>query len=91
MLGRKVDYGNANECERVKIESRGKLSNDEKVKFVGSKKSVRLREKTCGPRHIWKLSISILFLNSGVPNRPSVHPKGPFVLGNGVWEMEMGS
>ena len=36
--------------ERVKMESRGKLGNDGKVKFVGPRKSVRLREKTCGPR-----------------------------------------
>ena len=33
------------------MESRG---NDEKVKFVGPTKSVRWREKTCGPRDICK-------------------------------------
>ena len=32
----------------IKMESRGKLGNDEKVKFVGPKKSVRWREKICG-------------------------------------------
>ena len=37
------------ESERVKMESRGKLSNDGEVKFVGPRKSVRWREKTCGP------------------------------------------
>ena len=37
------------------MESRGKLDNDEKVKFVGPRKSVRLREKACGTRDIWKL------------------------------------
>ena len=32
----------------VKMESRGKLGNDETVKFVGPRKNVRWREKTCG-------------------------------------------
>ena len=32
------------------MESRGKLGNDEKVKFVGPRKNVRWREKICGPR-----------------------------------------
>ena len=36
------------EDKGVKMESRGKLGNDEKVKFMGLMKSVRLREKTCG-------------------------------------------
>ena len=31
------------------MESGGKLDNDEKVKFVRPRKSVRWREKTCGP------------------------------------------
>ena len=44
--------GNVIEDEGVKIESRGKLGDDEKVKFVGPRKSVRWREKTCGPRDI---------------------------------------
>ena len=39
----------------VKMESRGKLGNDEKVKFVGTVKSVRWREKTCGSQDICKL------------------------------------
>ena len=37
------------ESERVKMESKGKLGNDGKVKFVEPRKSVRWREKTCGP------------------------------------------
>ena len=37
------------DSERGKMESREKLSNDDKIKFVGPKKSVRWREKTCGP------------------------------------------
>ena len=41
--------------ERVKMKSRDKLSNDEKIKFVGSKKNVRWREKTCGYPDICKL------------------------------------
>ena len=36
--------------ERGQMESIGKLGNDKKVKFVGPRKSVRWREKTCGPR-----------------------------------------
>ena len=47
--------GNRNECKGVKMKSRSKLGNDRKVKFVGPKKSVRLREKACGPLDIWKL------------------------------------
>ena len=41
--------------ERVKMESGGKLGNDRKVKFVEPRKSVRWREKICGPRDIGKL------------------------------------
>ena len=40
----------------VKIESRGKLGNDEKVKFVGTMKTVRWGEKTCGSQDICKCS-----------------------------------
>ena len=41
---------------RVKMESRGKLDNDdEKVKFVEAKKNVRWREKTCGLCDTYKL------------------------------------
>ena len=40
------------ESERVKMESRGKLGNDEKVKFVGPSKNVRWREKACVSRDI---------------------------------------
>ena len=36
------------ESKRVKMESRGKLGNDEKVKFVGPSKNVRWIEKACG-------------------------------------------
>ena len=43
------------ESERVKIESRVKLGDDEKVKFVEPRKNVRWREKTCGSRDICKL------------------------------------
>ena len=43
------------ESERVKMEIRVKLGNDEKVKFVGPRKNVRWREKTCGSRDICKL------------------------------------
>ena len=49
--GLKVYNGNGNgiEYKRINMESRGKLGNDEKVKFVGPRKSVRWREKVCGP------------------------------------------
>ena len=43
------------ESERVKMKSRGKLSNDGKVKFVEPRKSVRWREEVCGPQDICKL------------------------------------
>ena len=43
------------ESEMVKMESRGKLGNDEKVKFVGPSKNVRWREKACVSRDICKL------------------------------------
>ena len=33
--------GNENGCKGIKMKSRGKLDNDEKIKFVGPKKSVR--------------------------------------------------
>ena len=39
------------ESVRVKMESRGKLGNNEKVKFVGTRKSARWKEKTCEPRN----------------------------------------
>ena len=42
------------EDKGVKMESRGKLGNDEKVNFVGPRK-MSLKEKTCGPRNICKL------------------------------------
>ena len=58
LYGEKVGDGNGNGC-RVQMESRGKLGNDEKVKFVGPKKRVRWREKTCGPREVCKLQFSI--------------------------------
>ena len=35
------ENGNGNESKGVKMESRGKLGNNEKVKFVGHRKSVR--------------------------------------------------
>ena len=40
LVGQKVDDGNRNEneCNGAKMKSRGKLGNDEKVKFVGSGK-----------------------------------------------------
>ena len=41
LVGRKVDDGNGNECKGVKIKSRGKLGNDEKLKFVALRKNVR--------------------------------------------------
>ena len=37
--------GNGIECKGVNMESRGKLDNDEKVKFVSPMKSVRWKEK----------------------------------------------
>ena len=40
------------ECEGVKMESNGKLGIDEDEKFVGLRKSVRWREKVCGPHDI---------------------------------------
>ena len=46
------------------MKNMGKLGNDKKVKFVGPKKSVRWREKACGPRLIWKFAFSIPLLNS---------------------------
>ena len=57
MVGRKLCNGNGNEIEYkgVKMESRGKLGNDDNLKFVGPRKSVRWREKTCGPRDKYKL------------------------------------
>ena len=59
----KVYNGNGNEngieCKGVKMESRGKLGNDEKVKFVGPSKNVRWREKACGSRDICKLHKNI--------------------------------
>ena len=51
------------ESERVNMESRGKLSNDEKVNFVGPRKNVRWREKVCGSRDICKLHKNHYFLN----------------------------
>ena len=36
----------------VKMENSGNLGNDERVKFVGPRKNVRLREKACGPWNI---------------------------------------
>ena len=48
----------------VKMESRGKLGNDKMLKFVGPRKSVRWREKVCGPRDILKLPFSIPYFNS---------------------------
>ena len=36
----------------VKMKNRGKLGKDEKLKYVGPKKSVILREKASGPRYI---------------------------------------
>ena len=50
------------ESEMVKMESGGKLGNDEKIKFVGPRKSVRWREKTCGSRDICKLHKNLNFL-----------------------------
>ena len=57
LVGRNWDdeNENGNECKGVKMESRGKLDNNRKVKFVGPKKSVKLKEKTCLPPYIWKL------------------------------------
>ena len=50
------------ENERVKMESRGKLGNDEKVKFVSLRKSVKWREKTCGPKIYGNDHITLNFL-----------------------------
>ena len=41
LVGRKVGDGNVNEYKGVKMESRDKLANDGKLKFVGPKKNVR--------------------------------------------------
>ena len=47
------------------MKSRGKLDNKRKVQFVGLKKSVRLREKTCGTEtygnYIFQFQNSILY------------------------------
>ena len=59
LVGQKVYNGNEIECKKVKMESRSKLGNDRKVKFVRLMKSVRLREKTCRTQDIWKLYLSI--------------------------------
>ena len=61
LLGRKIDDGNGEYewCKGVKMESRGKLSNDGIIKYVGPTKNVRWREKACGSRDIWKLRFSI--------------------------------
>ena len=56
--------GNGIDCERVKMESNGKLGNDGKEKFVGPRKSVRWREKVCGTHDIEKLHFSFPFVNS---------------------------
>ena len=48
MLGRKIDDGNGNEYKGVKMESRGKLGDDGKVKFVGPKKNVDRERKLVG-------------------------------------------
>ena len=45
------------------MESRGKLGNDEKVKFAEPRKSVRWREKTCGSQDICKLHKTHYFLH----------------------------
>ena len=51
------------ESESVNMESRGKLGNDERVKFVEPRKNVRWREKTCGSRDICKLHKNHYFPN----------------------------
>ena len=60
--------GNGIECNGVKMESRGKLGNDEKVKFVGPMKRVRWKEKTCGPvmyvNYNFQFSLSFPSFNS---------------------------
>ena len=54
MVGRNCDDGNGNECKGVKMETRGKLGNDEKIKFVGSRKS-EIERENLWVRDIWKL------------------------------------
>ena len=51
--------GNGNECKGVKMESRGKLGNDGKVKFVRPRKIVKWREKAYGLPDISKSPFSI--------------------------------
>ena len=58
------ENGNGNESKGVKMESRGKLGNDEKIKFAGPRKSVKLIEKVCGFHDIWKLPYPITSSNS---------------------------
>ena len=45
----------------VKMESRVKLGNDEKIKFVRPMKNVRWVEKACGSGEIYKLQKNLYF------------------------------
>ena len=72
------------------MESRGKLDNDEKVKFVGPSKIVRLREKTCGPRtygnYIFQFQNLIPFPNYLQPNGLiCIWAKSLFLCCRGNW------
>ena len=68
------------ESERVKMESRGKLINDKKVKFVGPMKSMRWREKTCGSGIYINYQKTSHFLHSHFPTHFPMATKRTFMI-----------
>lgn len=55
------ENGNRIKCKRVKMENRGKLGNDEKLKFVGPRKSETERESLFSPGYIEITFINFIF------------------------------